>query len=103
MIQQAKKARRARDPHKFLMEGNLTKLICENLKRIRESRGMRQKDYAKLMGIERHTFCELEGGRCKLSVERVWKLSYVLQIPLSELFDGAETDASLRDATDARD
>jgi transcriptional regulator with XRE-family HTH domain len=74
------------------MEGELQKTLGRNLRRLRESQGMSQEDFADKLGYHRTYLGGVERGERNLtlrSVERIAHLSGVDSVSLLTESDGA--------------
>ncbi|MGH2973936.1 MAG: helix-turn-helix domain-containing protein [Solirubrobacterales bacterium] len=64
--------------------------FSENLRRVRTKRGLSQEDLARLTEMHRTEISTLERGRREPRLGTLIRLSAVLEVPLSELFEGIE-------------
>ena len=65
------------------------------IKRMREKKGMKQKELAEEMGIERSTIAKWETGATNPATEKLPKLASILGCTIDALFggtDGEEAD-----------
>ncbi|MGB9860066.1 MAG: helix-turn-helix transcriptional regulator [Moorellaceae bacterium] len=69
--------------------------LGNNLKQLREKRGLRQEDVAKMVGVERTTVANWERGAKQPSLETLVKLSQLFGVSLDELVGVAKTTAPL--------
>ena len=60
------------------------------LKQVREEAGLSQEEFAYKLGINRTYYGNLERGENSISIDKLQKISRVLNIPLSELFKRVE-------------
>ena len=60
--------------------------IETNLKQVRESKGMTQKELADILEIRRETIVHLERNKYNPSLELALKISKVFQLPVESLF-----------------
>jgi len=58
----------------------------DNLKRIRKKNGITQKEMAERMGISESFYCQLEGGKRKLTVDYAFRITEILEKSLDEIF-----------------
>ena len=56
------------------------------IEEIRNSRGIRQEDFARLMGVSRQTISSLENGRYNPSIMLAYKIAKFFGITIEELF-----------------
>ena len=59
----------------------------ENIKKLRQLRGMTQKDLATLLGIKQQTICKYENTCSDISLHILRKLSYIFKVPIDALID----------------
>lgn len=57
------------------------------LKKLREERGLSQKEIAKKIGVSRETISAYETGRAKPSLDVALKLAKILKVSVEELFN----------------
>ena len=56
------------------------------IEEIRNSRGIRQEEFAKLMGVSRQTISSLENGRYNPSILLAYKLAKYFGMTIEEVF-----------------
>ena len=56
------------------------------IEEIRNSRGIRQDEFAKLMGVSRQTISSLENGRYNPSIMLAYKISRYFGMTIEEVF-----------------
>lgn len=61
------------------------KRVSENIKRIREEKGLTQEQVAKKAGIKTNYFAVIERGEVKTNPEYLLKISKALGVDLSEI------------------
>lgn len=66
------------------------KIINQNLKEIRQDKGLLQKDIAYLTKITPAYYCLIENGKRRPSLERAKKLSNILGISLDKFYESIE-------------
>ena len=66
--------------------------IAQNLRLLRESRGISQNQAAKLAGIPRPTWASLESGSANPTIAVLTKVSGALQVPVEELISPPRSD-----------
>ena len=63
---------------------------------IRKERGVRQEEFAKLMGVSRQTISSLETGRYNPSIFLAWKIARYFGMTIEEVFIFEEDDLNRR-------
>lgn len=63
-------------------------LIAQNIIKYRLERNIKQKDFAKMIGITPTTLSDIEGARKKASMDLLLKMSVALKINIDYLLDG---------------
>ena len=63
---------------------------------IRKSKGIRQEDFAKTMGVSRQTISSLETGRYNPSIYLAYKIARYFGMTIEEVFIFDEEDSSRR-------
>ena len=63
---------------------------------IRKERGIRQEEFAKLMGVSRQTISSLETGRYNPSIFLAWKIARYFGLSIEEVFIFEEDDLNRR-------
>ena len=63
---------------------------------IRKDRGIRQEEFAKLMGVSRQTISSLETGRYNPSIFLAWKIARYFGMSIEEVFIFEEDDLNRR-------
>lgn len=58
----------------------------ENIKKLREEKGMTQKSLADEIGISESFYCQLEGGKRRLTIDYAIKIANALSKSLDEIF-----------------
>ena len=56
------------------------------IEQIRKERGIRQDDFAKLMGVSRQTISSLETGRYNPSINLAYKIAKFFDMTIEEVF-----------------
>ncbi len=56
------------------------------IEEIRNSRGIRQEDFAKMMGVSRQTISSLENGRYNPSILLAYKIAKFFEMTIEEVF-----------------
>ncbi len=68
-----------------MTEDEFIKLIGNKIKNKREELGLRQIDFAHLIGIEDSSLRRIESGRTNPTVKTLFRIAKALKIELSEL------------------
>ena len=69
--------------------------LAENVRSLREQRGLTQQQVAKIAGIPRATFGNLESGSANPTLQVLTKVAAALQVRLEELLSAPRTAARL--------
>ena len=56
------------------------------IEEIRKSRGIRQEDFAKALGVSRQTISSLETGRYTPSLQLAYKIAVYFEMTIEEVF-----------------
>lgn len=62
------------------------------IEEIRKERGVRQDEFAKLMGVSRQTISSLENGRYNPSITLAYKIAKYFELSIEEVFVFEEED-----------
>jgi putative transcriptional regulator len=62
------------------------------IEEIRKERGVRQEEFAKLMGVSRQTISSLENGRYNPSITLAYKIAKYFNMAIEEVFIFEEED-----------
>ena len=62
------------------------------IEEIRKERGVRQEEFAKLMGVSRQTISSLENGRYNPSILLAYKIAKYFDMTIEEVFVFEEED-----------
>ena len=62
------------------------------IEEIRKERGIRQEDFAKLMGVSRQTISSLETGKYNPSIFLAYKIAKYFEMSIEEVFIFDEED-----------
>jgi len=60
--------------------------VKNRIEEIRTKRGIRQEDFAKLMGVSRQTISSLENGRYNPSIMLAYKIAKYFDMAIEEVF-----------------
>ena len=66
------------------------------IEQIRKERGIRQEEFAKLMGVSRQTISSLETGRYNPSIFLAYKIAKFFGLSIEEVFIFDEEEMKLR-------
>lgn len=66
-------------------ESLLLKIFGENIKRIREQKGLSQEALAFIAGLSRSYYAEVENGKRNLSLINIIKINIALEVELNKL------------------
>ena len=67
------------------MSSKVVKKFAENMKRIREEKGMSQGDIFRATKIDRAYICNLEKGKQNLTLETIEKIAKALGVEIGDL------------------
>ncbi|GAA1898994.1 helix-turn-helix domain-containing protein [Streptantibioticus ferralitis] len=68
-------------------EASIREMLAANLKRVRAQRGLSLSELARRSGIGKATLSQLESGSGNPTIETVFSLSRVLEVPIADLLD----------------
>jgi len=74
---------------------NISSVIGENLRRLREERKLSLDNVAKLSGVSKSMLGQIERGEVNPTVSTVWKISNGLKISFTQLMSRPEADIEL--------
>lgn len=75
------------------MDNNICQILGNNLKHIRKARGLKQDELAEIIGLEIKSLSLIETGKGFVSAKTLEKLSKVLNVQVSELFEVQDIDS----------
>jgi len=84
------------------MGTDLATHLGRNVRQLREARGMTQQQMAKLAGLPRATWSNLESGEGNPTLHVLGRVAFGLQVPLEELLATPHADARLTPAAEVR-
>lgn len=61
-------------------------MVKNRIEEIRTKKGIRQEDFAKLMGVSRQTISSLENGRYNPSIMLAYKIAKYFDMTIEEVF-----------------
>lgn len=67
-------------------------IVKNKIEEIRKERGVRQEEFAKLMGVSRQTISSLENGRYNPSIILAYKIAKYFDMSIEEVFVFEEED-----------
>ena len=62
------------------------------IEQIRKERGIRQEEFARIMGVSRQTISSLETGRYNPSILLAYKIAKFFDLTIEEVFDFSEIE-----------
>ena len=65
--------------------------IGDNIKKCRQMAGIKQGDFAKILGITSTTLSRIERGKGSIKMDTLKKISEKLEIPLEKIIFGVDT------------
>lgn len=68
-------------------------MVYKNLKKIRESKGVRQSYLAEKLNISAMSYSRMESGATKIDVERLKIISSLLDVKIEVFFDNKLTES----------
>ena len=77
------------------MENAIARYIAENIRQLRQSRNLTQEQLARLSGMPRTTWTNLESGAANPTVVVLTKVASALQVPVEELISPPKAQAKL--------
>lgn len=77
------------------MENSIASHIAENIRQLRQSRNLTQEQLARLSGVPRPTWSNLESGAANPTVSVLAKVAAALQVPVEELISPPKAQAKL--------
>lgn len=78
-----------------IMENAIARYIAENIRQLRQSRNLTQEQLARLSGMPRTTWTNLESGAANPTVVVLTKVATALQVPVEELISPPKAQAKL--------
>ena len=81
----------------------IKKLLGERIREIRKSKGFTQEQLAEMIGVEPRHISRVEGGYNSPSIERLAKISEVLEVPINEFFNFMHLDTPAKRLKDIED
>lgn len=75
------------------MEGKQTEIwsrIGSNLRNCRQDQGLTQEELGNRLGVTRNYICSLEKGKCNPTVEKIWKISKILDVSMETILRETE-------------
>lgn len=69
------------------MQNYICKILGDNIKRLRKARNLKQEELAELIGLEIKSLSLIETGKGFVSAKTLEKLTSVLNVQASELFE----------------
>jgi XRE family transcriptional regulator, regulator of sulfur utilization len=81
-----------------MIEDAIARYIAQNIRQLRQSRSLTQEQLARLSGVPRPTWSNLESGMANPTVAVLAKVAAALQVPLEELISPPKAQARLYQA-----
>jgi transcriptional regulator with XRE-family HTH domain len=73
----------------------LTRLVAQNLKRIREEQKLSLEKLAELSGVSKSMLSQIERGDSSPTIATVWKISNGLKVSFTSLLDSPQNDPAV--------
>lgn len=77
------------------MQESLSRNIAQNIRQLRQARNLTQDQLARLSGVPRPTWSNLESGTSNPTIQVLARVAAALQVPLEELISPAKAQARL--------
>src|SRR5215471_3790173 len=77
------------------MENPISSYLAQNIRQLRQSRNLSQEQLARLSGVPRPTWSNLESGAANPTVAVLAKVVSALQVPVEELISPPKAQAKL--------
>jgi len=81
--------------YSVVVNDDLAERLSRNLKELRLARGLTQEKMAKLSGLPRATWANLESSAANPTLSVLYQVALALQVPLEELIAAPRADAKL--------
>jgi transcriptional regulator with XRE-family HTH domain len=78
------------------MLDDLSSRLAENLRRLREARGLTQQDLSAASGVPRPTLAHLESGSANPTLSVIARVAHALSVPMEELVAHASSNLEYR-------
>ncbi|HET9929084.1 MAG TPA: XRE family transcriptional regulator [Polyangiaceae bacterium] len=78
------------------MLDDLSARLAENLRRLREARGLTQQDLSAASGVPRPTLAHLESGSANPTLSVIARVAHALSVPMEELVAQANANIEFR-------
>ena len=72
------------------MSETVRQQLGKRIKQLREERGLSQRKFSLMIGMDRSYLISVEGGKRNVAVDNLNKIARGLDVSLSELFDGVK-------------
>lgn len=70
-----------------MSESDYLRIIGDNIKRLRESKGLSINELSKRAGISKSTLSLIEAGKSNPTISTLWAIADALEVPFSELVE----------------
>lgn len=71
---------------------DMNKIVAQRIMEVREEKGLFQKDIAAALDLSTNAYNSIENGKTNLTVNVLYKIADILQIPVSKLLNINEGD-----------
>lgn len=78
-----------------IMEEAISRYLAQNIRQLRQGRGLTQEQLARHSGVPRPTWSNLESGTANPTVSVLAKVALALQVPVEELISPPKAQAKL--------
>lgn len=69
---------------------DVRRIVGQNIKNIRNYRGLSQNELAKTINLTRSSVANMESGKLNIGLDNLYELSLALQVPITSLFEGTQ-------------
>ena len=68
------------------MSQDLREIFSQNLKNIRQERGLKREELSLILGFDNSYISKVEKGKVNITIDRIEKIAKILEIPAEKLF-----------------
>lgn len=72
----------------------IQKLFGKRVKKIRKEKGIKQKDFAESIGLDRSYYVDVEAGNRNISLINIEKIANGLEKSISEIFENIQDESN---------
>ena len=72
--------------HNWNMCQDLREIFSQNLKNIRQERGLKREELSLILGFDNSYISKVEKGKVNITIDRIEKIAKILEIPAEKLF-----------------